>query len=141
MTMSLEQAPSGQTMMYVPFPGGQLRFHLLYDAKTKLYWLLSSQATDSMHRADRLPADRFDLPYNERHRMVLHFSGNLVDWCFAGLVAKTDSPKEARHYASMDIDGDDLVILSRSGDANAKSAHEGNLITFHRIKNFRALVY
>lgn len=141
MTMSLEKAPSGQTMMYVPFPGGQLRFHLLYDAKTKLYWLLSSQATDSMHRADRLPADRFDLPYNERHRMVLHFSKNLVDWCFAGLVAKTDNPREARHYASMDIDGDDLVILARSGDDNAKSAHEGNLITFHRVKNFRELVY
>ena len=141
MTMSLETAPSGRTMLYVPFPGGQLRFHLLYDAKTKLYWLLSSQATDSMRRPDRLPADRYDLPYNERHRLVLHYSRNLVDWCFAGLVAKTDSPKEARHYASMAIDGDDLVILSRSGDARAKSAHEGNLITFHRVKNFRELVY
>lgn len=141
MTMSLEHAPSGQTMMYVPFPGGQMRFHLLYDDKTKLYWLLGSQATDSMRRADRLPADRFDLPYNERHRLVLHFSRNLVDWCFAGLVAMTDSPKEARHYASMDIDGDDLVILSRSGDSRAKSAHEGNLITFHRVKQFRDLVY
>lgn len=141
MTMSLERAPSGQTMMYVPFPGGQMRFHLLYDDQTKLYWLLGSQTTDSMRRADRLPADRFDLPYNERHRLVLHFSRNLVDWCFAGLVAMTDSPKEARHYASMDIDGDDLVILSRSGDSRAKSAHEGNLITFHRVKRFRDLVY
>ena len=41
----------------------------------------------------------------------------------------------------MDIDGDDLVILSRSGDARAKSAHDGNLITFHRVRNFRELVY
>jgi len=141
MTMLLEHAPSGQTMMYVPFPGGHLRFHLLYDEKTKLYWLLSSQATDSMRRPDRLSVDRFDLPYNERHRMVLHFSKNLIDWCFAGLVAKTESPREARHYASMDIDGEDLVILSRSGDDRAKSAHEGNLITFHRVRNFRNLVY
>lgn len=141
MTMSLEQAPSGKKMLYVPVPGGQMRFHVLYDAKTRLYWLVGSQATDSMTRADRLPAERFDLPYNERHRLVLHFSRNLVDWCFAGLVAKTDSPKESRHYASMDIDGDDLVILSRSGDARAKSAHDGNLITFHRVRNFRELVY
>ena len=141
MTMLLEHAPSGQTMMYVPFPGGHLRFHLLYDEKTKLYWLLSSQATDSMRRPDRLSVDRFDLPYNERHRMVLHFSKNLIDWCFAGLVAKTESPREARHYASMDIDGEDLVILSSSGDDRAKSAHEGNLITFHRVRNFRNLVY
>jgi len=122
-------------------PGGQMRFHLLYDAPTKLYWLLGSQATDSMRRAEKLPAERFGLPNNERHRLVLHFSRNLVDWCFAGVVAIGATPRESRHYASMDIDGDDLVILSRSADARAKSAHDGNLITFHRVKNFRSLVY
>ncbi|MFA6960767.1 MAG: sialidase family protein [Opitutaceae bacterium] len=141
MTMSLEHAPSGKTMLFLPLPGGQMRFHILYDAQTKLYWLLGSQATDSMQRANLLPPDRYDLPNNERHRMVLHYSKNLVDWVFAGLVAETDSPKQARHYASMDIDGDDLVILSRSGDDRAKSAHEGNLITLHRVKKFRDLVY
>jgi hypothetical protein len=41
----------------------------------------------------------------------------------------------------MAIDGDDLVILSRSGDQRAKSAHDGNLIAFHRVKSFRELVY
>jgi hypothetical protein len=141
MTMALEQAPSGKKMLYLPVPGGQMRFHLLYDAPSRLYWLVGSQATDSMTRPDRLPRERYDLPYNERHRLVLHFSRNLVDWCFAGLVARTDSPKESRHYASMDIDGDDLVILSRSGDARARSAHDGNLITFHRVRAFRDLVY
>jgi hypothetical protein len=141
MTTELESVPSGKKILWLPLPGGQMRFHVLYDAQTKLYWLLSSQATDSMTRADRLPADRFGLPNNERHRLVLHFSRNMVDWCFAGLVAVGGSPKEARHYASMDFDGDDLVILSRSGDARARSAHDGNLITFHRVKNFRSLVY
>lgn len=141
MTMSLEHAPSGVPMLFVPMPGGQMRFHILYDAETRLYWLLSSQATDSMTRIELLPPDRFDLPNNERHRLVLHFSKNLVDWCFAGLVDSTDSPRQARHYASMAIDGSDLVILSRSGDARAESAHEGNIITFHRVKNFRELVY
>jgi hypothetical protein len=41
----------------------------------------------------------------------------------------------------MVIDGDDLVILSRSGDVRAASAHDGNLVTFHRVKFFRDLVY
>jgi hypothetical protein len=141
MTTQLETVPSGQKVLFLPFPGGQMRFHVCYDTKTKLYWLLSSQATDSMTRADRLPPERYDLPNNERHRLVLHFSKNMVDWCFAGVVAIGGSPKQARHYAGMDIDGDDLVILSRSGDARAKSAHDGNLITFHRVKNFRELVY
>ncbi len=141
MTTSLETVPSGKKILFLPFPGGQMRFHVCYDERTKVYWLLSSQATDSMTKAKALPPDRYNLPNNERHRLVLHFSKNMVDWCFAGMVATGASPKEARHYASMDIDGDDLVILSRSGDENAKSAHEGNIITFHRVKNFRDLVY
>jgi len=141
MTTSLVTVPSGKTMLYLPLPGGQMRFHILYDAKTRLYWLLSNQATDSMTRTDLLPASRFSLPNNERNRLVLHFSKNLVDWCFAGLVAIGQGDQESRNYACMDIDGDDLVILSRSGNAQAKSAHDGNLITFHRVKNFRDLVY
>lgn len=141
MTMSLEHAPSGASMLFLPMPGGQMRFHVLYDEVTKLYWLLGSQATDSMTRPEFLPTSRYATPDNERHRMVLHFSKNLVDWCFAGLVDATSSPREARHYASMDFDGEDLVILSRSGDARARSAHDGNLITFHRVRNFRDLVY
>lgn len=140
-TTSLVEAPSGKKILFLPFPGGQMRFHVLYDEKTKLYWMLGSQATDSMTRTDLLPEDRFDLPNNERHRMVLHFSKNMVDWCFAGVVAIGDTPLHSRHYACMDIDGEDLVILSRSGNEFAKSAHDGNLITFHRVKDFRSLVY
>jgi hypothetical protein len=41
----------------------------------------------------------------------------------------------------MAIDGEDLLVLSRSGDERAKDAHNGNLITFHRIANFRRLSY
>lgn len=141
METMLETVPSGKKILFLPVPGGQMRFHITYDEKTKLHWLLGSQAMDSMTRSERLAADRYNLPNNERHRLVLHFSKNLVDWCFAGLVATGDSAGQARHYASMDIDGDDLVILSRSGDARAKNAHEGNIITFHRVKNFRDLVY
>lgn len=141
MTTSLEQVPSGAKALFMPCPGGHMRFHVLYDEKTKLYWLLSSQATDSMTRAEALPADRFSLPNNERSRLVLHFSRNMVDWCFAGLVATGHAGNEARHYASMVVDGDDLQILSRSGDARAKSAHDGNIITFHTVRNFRDLVY
>lgn len=141
MTTTLEQAPSGQTMLYVPMPGGQMRFHILWDEQTKLFWLLSSQATDSMIKPELMPAERFDLPNNERHRLALHFSRNCVDWCFAGLVAVGPSWKQSRHYASMCIDGDDLHVLSRSGDARAKSAHDGNLITCHTVPGFRELAY
>lgn len=141
MVTMLEKVPSGKTALFLPCPGGQMRFHVLYDEPTRLYWLLSSQATDSMTRAEMLPPDRYNLPNNERHRLQLHFSKNMVDWCFAGLVCVGATPKEARHYASMVIDGEALHVLSRSGDARAKSAHDGNLITFHTVRDFRKLVY
>jgi hypothetical protein len=43
----------------------------------------------------------------------------MVDWCFAGLVAAGPLEQASQHYASMAVDGDDLVILSRSGDEQA----------------------
>lgn len=141
MKTMLETVPSGKKILFLPMPGGQMRFHIVYDEITKLYWLLSTQATDSMTRAELLPKDRYNLPNNERRRLQLHFSRNMVDWCFAGLVAIGPAENASRHYASMIIDGDDLQILSRSGDKEAKSAHDGDLITFHTIKNFRELVY
>lgn len=141
MTTMLETVPSGEKILFTPMPGGQMKFHILYDQITKLYWLLSSQATDSMTRYDKLPENRYGLPNNERHRLQLHFSKNCIDWCFAGLVAAGATQKQSRHYASMVIDGEDLHIASRSGDENAKSAHNGNMITFHTIKDFRELIY
>lgn len=136
-----EKVPSGKKIVYVPCPGGQMKFHILYDEITKLYWLLSTQATDSMTRADRLAADRYDLPDNERNRLQLHFSKNCIDWCFAGMVAIGKGIKCSRHYASMVIDGEDLHIVSRSGDEKAKNPHDVNFISFHTIRDFRKLVY
>ncbi|WP_146849947.1 sialidase family protein [Brevifollis gellanilyticus] len=141
MTTSVVKSPAGTPMLFVPCPGGQMRFHVEWDEKTKLYWLLGSQTTDSMIRPDAMPKDRWGTPDNERHRLVLHFSKNMIDWCFAGVVSIGATPKESRHYASMCIDGEDLVIVSRSGDEKAHSAHNGNLITFHRVQRFRSLVY
>lgn len=141
MTTMLETVPSGKKIVYVPMPGGQMKFHILYDDKSKLFWLLSTQATDSMTRSEMLFEERYNLPNNERRRLVLHFSKNCFDWCFAGIVSIGDSEKMSRHYAAMDIDGEDLYIVSRSGDEHAKDAHDTNFVSFHKIKNFRKLVY
>lgn len=134
-------SPAGTPLVYVPLPGGQMKFQVLYDEPSRRYWLVSSQTTDSMTRPERLPEERYGLPDNERHRLALYFSKNLFDWVFAGMVAVGESPKCSRHYAGMTATGDDLLILSRSGDRRAKNAHNGNLLTLHRVRDFRALVY
>lgn len=136
-----EVNPSGKRIVFLPFPGGQNKFFVKYDNATKLYWLLSVQARDSMTRIEFLSEDRYNIPCDERDRLALHFSKNMVDWCFAGLVDQSGFDRQPRHYASMDFDGEDMLIVSRSGDKDSKSAHNSNLVTFHRIKNFRDLVY
>ena len=148
MRFDLERTPAGTSMVFVPLPGGNIKFHVLQDPKTGLYWLVSNQVTDSLRRPGTMPDSRFGLPLDQRDRLVLHYSKNLVDWVFAGLIAKGATPRESYHYCGMDIDGEDLVILSRTGDANVRQpkaphrdAHDTNLITFHRLRNFRALVY
>ncbi|MFC3798933.1 sialidase family protein [Cohnella sp. GCM10012308] len=141
MTTQYETVPSGRRAVYVPCPGGQMKFHILYDERSRLYWLLSTQSTDSMTRAERLPEGRFHLPNNERQRLQLHFSRNCIDWCFAALVDAAEPERESRHYASMAIFEDDLYVLSRSGDERASGSHNGNMITFHVVSGFRDLIY
>lgn len=140
-TVQPATAPTGTPMLYMPFPGGHLKFHILYDAPSKRYWLVSNQPTDSMTRPDKLPESRYSLPENERHRLVLHFSRNAMDWVFAGVVDMTDDPRRARSYPAMIVDGADLLILARSGGPGAKNAHDGDLLTLHRVPDFRGLVY
>ena len=107
-------------------PGGDLKFHILYDPESRLYWLLHSQIDGRM---------------NYRRRLALSYSPDLLRWTFAGLVAVGPTDHSARHYATMIQDGDDLFIVSRSGDERARTAHDGNIVTFHRIKDFRKLIY
>ena len=65
----------------------------------------------------------------------------MIDWCFAGLVTAGRSVLESRHYAAMAVDGEDLVLVSRSGDEQAHNPHNTDMVTFHRIRDFRSLVY
>ncbi|MDE3759826.1 exo-alpha-sialidase [Sinorhizobium meliloti] len=141
LTTALETVPSGKKAFLIPLPGGHLKFFLLFDSKTGLYWLLSSQPTDSMVRLTHMPQARYNLPNNERHRLQLHFSRNCIDWCFAGLVTVGETERHSRNYASMAVDGDDLLVLCRSGDDEGRDSQYTNLITFHRIKDFRRLVH
>ena len=111
---------------FTHIPGAMLKFYVCYDEGSGLYWLLHSQSDGRMH---------------ERRRLALSYSPDLLHWTFAGLVAVGPADNGARHYATMMVDGDDLVIVSRSGDERAKNAHDGDIVTFHRVSDFRKLVF
>ena len=117
---------NGREMFFAHIPGADLKFYVVYDPESHLYWLLHSQMDGRM---------------NYRRRLALSYSPDLLKWTLAGLVAVGPADNAARHYASMIIHGDDLLIVSRSGDERARNSHDGNLVTFHRVKDFRDLIY
>lgn len=136
--LDLFRLEDGSPMVFVPFPGGYMKFHIIYDEKSGLYWLIASRAEYSGFLP--IPGGRNDLDIAwERGKIELFYSRTLFDWCSAGMVAAGNTYTSSRHYASLLIDGDDLLVLSRSGDEKGKNPHDTNLITLHRVKNFRDL--
>lgn len=135
-------APSGKEQVFLPFPGGHLKFFILHDAQSGYYWLASNQATDSTRTLDSLSkTPRVGLPNNERHRLQLHFSKNCVDWCLAGMIACSLDERRSCNYPAMAVNGDDLHVVCRSADADSRDPQYSNLITHHLVEDFRSLIY
>ena len=155
----------GQNMKYrflqfYPMPGGQNKFKIIFDEKSGLYWTCSSMVPDP-YQPPKALADRgfSGNPGNTRRILMLSYSIDGLNWFQAGCVAMSKNPLESFHYASPVIVGDDLLVLSRSsigaadqyrdytwnsGIASGKAKlpynnHDSNMITLHRVKNFRSL--
>jgi len=142
MIPAFETSPSGINISYIPFPGGHLKFFILYDDISELFWLISNQATDSMKNVKSLPdTNRYGMPNNERHRLQLHFSKNCMDWCFAGMISSSQNELLSRNYPAAAIKGKDLHVICRSADKNALNPQYNNLITHHVVEDFRQLIY
>ena len=127
---------SGGKFFLLPFPGGQMKFHIDYDAESGLYWMVASPKSDGF----RAPGVPWYEACGERRRLELFYSRNGLEFRSAGVVAEGLGKLDSRHYASLLFDGSDLLVFARSGDSRAKTLHDGNLLTLHRVKNFRDLV-
>ena len=125
-----------------PMPGGQCKFMIVYDEKTRLFWMLSNTPTDShdlFERGRKMAASGFVAgPGNERRILTLHYGLDAMNWFPAGVVAMWPNPLQAFMYPSAVIDRDDLVFISRTSQS-APNQHDADTVTFHRIKNFRSL--
>ena len=78
-------------------------------------------------------------PGNERRILMLLYSLDALNWFQAGCIAMSRDPLQSYHYAAPLIDGDDLLILSRTSSPNARHQHDSDLVTFHRVRDFRSL--
>ena len=141
LSLSLPKLPGSDEFLYIPFPGGNMKFQTIWDETSGLYWLIASRprrGTFLNKESELVPG--FIKWFDERRQLELFYSANAFDWVPAGVVAAGETELQSRHYASLTTAGDDMLVLSRSGDANAKDTHDTDMITLHRIRNFRSLV-
>ena len=124
---------------YTSMPGGVCKFYILYDEESDLCWMTANQPTDHLQSIAALWDRGFvGVPANERRILNLYYSLDALNWFHAGTVAMSRNPLESFSYPSMLIDGEDLLVLSRTSDGG-KNQHDTNLVTLHRVSDFRSL--
>ena len=148
-----------------PLPGGQFKFHIMWDERSRLFWMASNFPTNSwglyQDPALKLPVTglpgslREDPPVcdslpcvglpqlsrslrEDRRLLMLSYSLDALNWLPACSIAKAEKMTQSFMYPSMVIDGDDIALLSRTA-RDSNDFHDADLATFHRVRNFRAL--
>lgn len=69
---------------------------------------------------------------------MLMYSLDALNWFQAGCIVMTRNPLESYSSASVLVRGGDLLLLSRTSQGD-KNQHDTNLVTLHRVKQFRTL--
>jgi hypothetical protein len=127
-----------------PVPGGQCKFHIVWDERSQLFWMASNYPTNSLglyHDPElKLPPGKpeWQSLREDRRLLMLSYSLDALNWFPACSIAKAGKMTQSFMYPSMVIDGDDIALLSRTG-RDSGDYHDADLATFHRVRNFRSL--
>ncbi|WP_179405340.1 exo-alpha-sialidase [Burkholderia guangdongensis] len=118
---------------FVDLPGGDKKFTIRFDRRTRLYWSLVNAVVDGHHSGNIERA---------RNTLALVSSPDLRNWTLRRIVLHHDDWQfHAFQYADWQFDGTDIVAAVRTSfdDATggAHSQHDANYVTFHRIEGFR----
>jgi len=107
---------------FIAFPGGSVKFTIRHDPKSGRYWSLVNAQKN---------------PTAQRNRLTLISSSDLRNWRAEQDVLSHPERTHAFQYADWQFEGDDIIFLSRTAWNGARSFHDSNYITFHRITHFR----
>jgi hypothetical protein len=124
---------------FIHFPGSQSKFTVRFDSVSGRYWSLVQKITNIHAGYDW----RYS-PYHQRNVLLLISSADLLHWreerlvlrYREGRVVQAESPVGFQ-YADWQFDADDLLVALRTAWAGAANYHDANLITFHRVPDFR----
>jgi len=121
---------------FIPFPGGAKKFTIRYDVISGQYWSLVNWTPPSQRRGK---------PAATRNTLALVRSSDLKSWEVRSVILRHPDPEHhGFQYVDWLFDGDDLIAVVRTacddGLGGAHNYHDANLMTFHRITEFRDLV-
>jgi hypothetical protein len=114
----------------IPFPGNHSKFIIKRDPKTGLYLSICSRILGRGHEGDR-------------NLLSLVASEDLTGWrVVCDLLDRRGSdPKQIGfQYVDWFFEGDDLLWLCRTAVNGARNFHDANCQTFHRIRDYAALL-
>jgi len=122
---------------WVELPGGEKKFAATWDPVSGHFIALTNPVLPKYAHSGWPPE-------LIRNVGALFVSKNLRDWKMAHIFLQSPNVDyEAFQYFSFDIDDDDLIIASRTAfhieRRKPPRGHDSNLITFHRIDDFRSL--
>lgn len=125
-----------------PMPGGQVKFCILHDDVSGLYWMNATLPTRSQEQDPQFNVQlkqdrRYDgTSGNERRILALYCSFDALNWLPAGYICVWPLVRQASNYCGLLIDGDDLLVAARTS-REGHNQHDNDLTTFHRVRNFR----
>ena len=111
------------------------KFFIIYDKVSGKYLMAGNPQTK----------DIFSGLNFHRNILALYESDDALNWKFVRVLVDDDegfsweqnTRKSAFSYPTIQIDGDDLLLVSRTAYGAASSNHDTNRMTFHRFPQFR----
>lgn len=72
--------------------------------------------------------------------LMLMYSIDALNWFQAGCIAMAPKLRQSFMYASLLVDGQDMLVLSRTS-REGQDQHDADQCTFHRVRDFRRLAH
>jgi hypothetical protein len=126
-------------MDFINLRGGEKKFAVRYDSVSEKYYMLANPNLPA-HDNTSFASDLV------RNTAAVYSSADLRHWRMEKIFLYSQNISyEGFQYFNFEFDGDDMVIASRTafdvGGNRPPRGHDSNLLTFHRIEDFRDLEY
>ncbi len=122
---------------YHPMPGGHLKFCIVRDEVTDMFWMAANLSADGQG-AFGWEGEVGRPGGNDRRLLMLMYGVDGLNWFPAGCVVRASKLSQSFMYPTPAIQGDDICIISRTS-INIPDRHDADHATFHRVRNFREL--